>query len=301
MIFRSFEELFQHIRASAVRRRVAVASCEEAHTLEAVCKAADEGVAEPVLIGEKALLERALAIMGRDIGSYEFHEAGDFAAMAETAVRLVREGGAQFIMKGRLETSDLLKAVVNKETGLGTGRMMSHIAINSLPTYHKLLITTDGGMLLNPTLAQKKDIIINAVGALRAIGYTMPKVCVLAAAEKVNPKLVDSVDAAALKEMNEQGEIAGCIVEGPISLDLALVGERCAAKGYRSPCAGDADILVVPNITAGNILGKAIVELAGGRMAGLIVGAKCPIVVTSRGSSAEEKYNSLCIAAAMAG
>ncbi len=176
---------------------------------------------------------------------------------------------------------------------------MSHIAINEVPGYHKLLVTTDGGMLLMPTLEQKRDIIINAVSALRAMGYEKPKVGVLAAAEKINPKLPDSVDAAALKEMNERGEITDCIVEGPISLDLAVVPGRGEIKGYKSPCAGDVDILVVPNITAGNIFGKSLTELCGGKMAGLIMGAKCPIIVTSRGSSSEEKYNALCLAAAM--
>lgn len=299
MIYKDFEELISHVRAGAARRRVAVAAAEDAHTLQAVFKAADEGIVEPVLVGQKETLKKILAEMGRSVPEKDLYEADDFTAAGQVAVRLVREGKAQFIMKGRLDTSDILKAVVNKKTGLGTGRTMSHIAINWVPTYHKLLLTTDGGMLLTPTLEQKKDIIINAVGALRAMGYEMPKVGVLAAAEKINPKLPDSVDAAALKEMNEKGEITGCIVEGPISLDLAVVPGRGATKGYSSPCAGDVDILVVPNITAGNIFGKSLTELCGGKMAGLVMGARCPIIVTSRGSSAEEKYNALCLASAM--
>jgi phosphate butyryltransferase len=199
-----------------------------------------------------------------------------------------------------MDTAEILREVVRRETGLRTAQSMSHIAINEVPSYHKLLVTTDGGMILSPTLEQKKDIIVNAAEALRAIGYSCPKVGVLAAAEKVNPKLQDSTDAAALREMNRNGEITGCVVEGPISLDLAVSPEAVKTKGYESPCAGDVDILIVPNITAGNILGKSMTEFAGGKMAGLIVGAKCPIVVTSRGSSAEEKYNSLILAVGIA-
>lgn len=215
MIYKNFEELFSHIRADTVKSKVAVAAAEDSHTLEAVFKAADEDIVEPVLVGDGEILQKILGELNRTVPLKDIYEAKDPATAAQVAVKLVCEGKVQFIMKGNLETSDILKAVVNKETGLGTGRMMSHIAINCLPVYHKLLITTDGGMLLTPTLEQKKDIIINAVGALRAMGHTMPKVCVLAASDKVNPKLQDSVDAAALKEMNEKGEITGCIVEGP--------------------------------------------------------------------------------------
>ncbi|MEG1858649.1 MAG: phosphate acyltransferase [Pseudoflavonifractor sp.] len=299
MIFKTFEALTTHAKESVKARRVVVAAAQDPHTLEAVMKVRAEGIVEPILVGDRVKIEEILCALKVKVPAENIYDAPDFAACAALSVQLVREGKAQFIMKGKLETSDILRAVVNKQTGLSTGHTMSHIAINEIPTYHKLLITTDGGMLLAPTLEQKKDIIVNAVSALRGLGYECPKVGVLAAAEKVNPKLVDSTDAAALKEMNLNGEITDCIVEGPISFDLAMVKDRAAAKGYESPCAGDCDILIVPNITAGNILGKSLVEMAGAKMAGLVMGAKCPIVVTSRGSSSEEKYNALCLAAAM--
>ncbi len=299
MIFKTFDELTAHAKASVQARRVVVAAAQDEHTLEAVLKVCGEGIVAPILVGDKAKIEEILRKLNATVPAEDIYDAPEFADSAALAVRLVREGKAHFIMKGKLETSDILRAVVNKETGLGQGRTMSHIAINEIPAYHKLLITTDGGMLLAPSLEQKRDIIVNAVEALRALGYEEPKVGVLAAAEKVNPKSPDSVDAAALKEMNQSGTITGCIVEGPISFDLAIVSERAVAKGYESPCAGDCDVLVVPNITAGNILGKSLVEMAGAKMAGLVMGAKCPIVVTSRGSSAEEKYNALCLAASM--
>lgn len=299
MIFKNFAELTAHAKRSVKARRVVVAAAQDEHTLEAVLKVRAEGIVEPVLVGDKAKIEEILQKLGADVPAGDIYDAPEFADSAALAVQLVREGKAHFIMKGKLDTSDILRAVVNKEHGLGQGRTMSHIAINEIPNYHKLLITTDGGMLLAPTLEQKRDVIVNAVEALRAMGYEEPKVGVLAAAEKVNPKLQDSTDAYALKEMNQAGEITGCCVEGPISFDLAVVRERAVTKGYESPCAGDVDILVVPNITAGNILGKSLVEMAGAKMAGLVVGAKCPIVVTSRGSSSEEKYNALCLAASM--
>jgi len=299
MIYKNFDDLIARVKAGTPHSKVAVAGADEAHTLEAVFKAADEGIVYPILVGDKAAIKKILGELGREVPEEDLYDAADFTEAAQTTVRLIQEGKAQFIMKGRLDTSDILKAVVNKEQGLGTGRTMSHIAINEVPSYHKLLLTTDGGMLLTPTLEQKKDIICNAVSALRSMGYDNPKVGVLAAAEKLNPKLQDSVDAAALKEMNQKGEIADCVVEGPISLDLAVIPGRGEIKGYESPCAGDVDILIVPNITAGNIFGKSLTELAGGRMAGLIMGAKCPIVITSRGSSSEEKYLALNLAAAM--
>lgn len=299
MVFTSFEALTAHAKATVRSRRVVVAAAQDAHTLEAVMKVRAEGIVEPVLVGDRKEIAAILSRMGASVPDEDIHHVPEFPDCAALAVSLVREGKAHFIMKGKLDTADILRAVVNKEHGLGQGRTMSHIAINEIPAYHKLLITTDGGMLLSPTLEQKRDVIVNAVEALRALGYECPKVGVLAAAEKVNPKSADSTDAAALKEMNRRGEIGGCIVEGPISFDLAMVPQRAAAKGYESPCAGDCDILVVPNITAGNILGKSLVEMAGAKMAGLVMGAKCPIVVTSRGSSSEEKYNALCLAAAM--
>ncbi|MCQ1530434.1 phosphate acyltransferase [Lutispora saccharofermentans] len=299
MVYKNFNELITHVKSSAIAKRVVVAAAQDEHTLDAVLKVRDEGVVEPVLVGDRAKILEILEKLNAVVPDEDIYDALQFSEAAALSVSLVRNGKADFIMKGKLETADILKAVVNKETGLGMGRTMSHIAINQIPSYHKLLITTDGGMLLAPTLEQKRDVVINAVSALRSMGYDKPKVGILAASEKINHKLQDSVDAAALKEMNQNGEIEGCIVEGPISFDIAMIKERAVTKGYDSPCAGDVDVLVVPNITAGNILGKSLVEMAGAKMAGLIIGAKCPIVVTSRGSSAEEKYLALNLAAAM--
>jgi len=178
---------------------------------------------------------------------------------------------------------------------------MSHVVLNEIPSYHKLLITTDGGMMMYPDVKQKQEILKNAVDVLLALGYEKPKVAILAAVENVNPKMTETQDAANLKELNQAGVITNCIVEGPISYDLALSKEVASLKGYESPVVGDVDILLVPNITAGNILGKCLLITAGAKMAGFVVGAKVPIVLTSRGSSAEEKYLSIVLSAAVGG
>ena len=221
-------------------------------------------------------------------------------AEAAKAAALVREGKADLLMKGKLDTAVLLKAVVNKEHGLGKGGVMSHFSIFEVPGYHKLLCPVDGGMMTYPTLEQKKAIIENTVGVLHAMGYECPKVGVLACVEKVNPKMPETVEADALKQMNQRGEITGCIVEGPVSYDCAMSKEIAEFKGFDSPVSGDCDVLVAPNIHAGNIMGKLLTVTCGARLAGMMVGAKCPIVMTSRGSSAEEKYLSIVLAAAAA-
>ena len=298
MVYKNFDELIAHVKKNGIVKTVAVVRAEDEHSMEAVSKVKADGLVKAVYVGNRDAIKEVASKLGVAVDDSEIYDAQTPEEAAALGVQLVNEGKADFLMKGKLETSQLLKAVVNKEHGLGKGGVMSHFAIQTVPRYHKLLVTTDGGMLPYPTLEQKKCIIENAVDALRAMGYDKPKVGVLACVEKVNPKMPETIEAAALKELNEKGEIKDCIVEGPISLDLALVKEKAAIKGYQSEVAGDADILVVPNIHAGNILGKSLVEMAGATMAGLILGAKCPIVLTSRGSSAEEKYLSLVLASA---
>ena len=298
MICKNFDELIERVQKSQSKKRVAVVAAQDEHTLQAVFKAKKDNIVEPLLIGNKENIKEILKKLNEKLDDSSIIDAEDDVASAKKAVEIVNEGGADFIMKGKIQTADLLRAVVNKENGLRTGKVMSHIAINEIPGYHKLLATTDGGMMMYPTLEDKKKIIENAVETFIALGYENPKVAVLAAVEKVNPKMPESVDAGMLKEMNEKGEIKNCIVEGPISYDITMNKESAEIKGFKSEVAGDADILIVPNITAGNILGKSLVYSAGARMAGFIVGAKVPIVLTSRGSSATEKYLSLVISAA---
>jgi len=296
--FKDWDEVIGSVKKLASVKRVVVAAAQDEHSLKAVAGVAKDGLVAPVLVGDRDRIRPLADQVGLTVKDGDIRHEPDVEKAARLSVSLIRQGEGDFLMKGALETGQLLKAVVDKEEGLGLGRLMSHVAYQKIPAYHKMLITTDGGMVVYPTLEQKREILENAVSMLSAMGYDRPKVAVLAGVEKVNPKMPETVEAAALKEMNQKGEIRGCLVEGPISMDLALVREKAEIKKYESEVAGEADILVMPNLCTGNCVGKAFVEMAGARMAGLIMGAKVPIVVTSRGSSAEEKYLSLVLAAA---
>ena len=302
MVLTSFTQLEAQVKGMKEARRMAVAVAADAHTLEAALEARKEGLVSPVLVGDKAKILSILADMGETVPDADIYDEPDEAAACEKAVALVREGAASFLMKGKVDTKVILKAVVNKEHGLGIpGAIMSHVTLFEVPAYHKILAPVDGGMVTYPTLEQKKGIIENTVAVLRKLGYDCPKVGILACAEKVNPKMPETLDAQALAEMNKNGEITGCIVDGPISFDCAIDKSIADFKGYESPVAGDCDILLAPNIHAGNIMGKMLVCFSGAKMAGFIAGARCPIVLTSRGSSAEEKRLSIVLAAAAAG
>ena len=298
MIFKNFTELIKNVQGFQEKRRAAVVAAQDEHTLKAVFKAKRNNIVEPILIGDKVKIKKVLDNLKEKLDNSAIIDVENDNAAAEKAVEFIHQNKADFIMKGKIQTADILRAVVNKEKGLGTGNVMSHFVFNEVPNYHKLMVTTDGGMMMYPNLDEKRQIIENAVNTLITMGYENPKVAVLAAVEKVNPKMPESVDAGLLKEMNKNGKIKNCIVEGPISYDLAVSKKSAELKGYNSPVAGDADILISPNITAGNILGKSLLCSAGAKMAGFIVGAKVPIVLTSRGSSAEEKYLSLVLSAA---
>ena len=298
MVYKSFDELIEKVKGYSSIKRMAIAAAGERHTLEAAFHARKEGVARPVLVGDEAEIRRIMKEMGEEVPDEDIYPAADNKEAAELAVSLVREGKADFLMKGYLDTGVILKAVVNKEQGLGKGGVMSHFTMFDVPGYHKILVPIDGGMVTYPTLEQKKSIIENTVDTLIAMGYDCPKVGVLACVEKVNPKMPETVEAAELARMNRDGEIENCIVEGPISYDCAVDGEIARLKGYESRIAGDVDVLVAPNIHAGNIMGKMLTCTCKAKMAGFVVGAKCPVVLTSRGSSAEEKFLSIVVSAA---
>jgi len=297
MIFKNFKELIKKVQNAKSHKRVAVVAAQDGHTLEAVLKAKKDNIVEPILIGDKVKIKKVLEELKENLEESTIIDVENDAAAAMKAVELIHENKADFIMKGKIQTSDLLKVVVNKEKGLRTGNIISHIAMYEVPTYHKLLAITDGGMMMYPNVDEKKQIIENAGNTLIAMGYEKPKVAVLSAVETINPKMPETVDAGMLKQMNQRGEIKDCIVEGPISYDLTMSKESADIKGYSSPVAGDADILIVPNITTGNILAKSLGYSAKAKMAGFVVGAKVPIVLTSRGATSEEKYLSLVLSA----
>lgn len=300
-MIKDFEQLIKNVKNVEKTKTVAVVCAHDEHTLEAVIRAEKEGLVNSILLGKEKEIKEILETLNYKKSNDSIINSLEDKDAAEKAVELVRDGKVDFIMKGKIQTADLLRAVVDKEKGLRTGKVISHMAFNEIPTYHKLIAISDGGMMMYPDLQQKKGIIENGVETLRSMGIENPKVAVVTAVENVNPKMPETVDAAELKKMNEMGEIKNCIVEGPISYDLIMDPESAVIKGYESPVAGDADLIIVSNITVGNILGKSLVYSAGSKMAGFIVGAKVPIVLTSRGATSEGKYLSLVLCASAAG
>ena len=298
MPIRNYEEMIGRI-GSRKRRTVAVAAAHDVHTLEAVLRANEEGRLDYLLAGHPEEIHAIGASLGHEIAPERIIPAETEEDCARDAVRLVREGAADFLLKGYLQTGTLLKAVLNKETGISLGQPMSHTALLEIPGYHKILGVTDGGMIPAPDLEMKKAILRNALELFRGLGYERPVVSVVCASEVLSPKIQETVDAAALKEAAAAGDFGDCVVEGPISLDLSVNKASAAHKHYDSPAAGEADILLVPNITAGNIFVKGLLEFAGAKMAGLVVGAKCPIALNSRSASDEEKYAALMACAGM--
>ena len=276
-----------------------VAAAHDEHTLQAVFAARRDGLIRPILVGRKEEILSIACRLGEEADPSQVVDAGGDPDCAAKSVELVRSGEGSMLIKGMLPTGTLLKAVVNRETGIRASEVMSHVAILDVPSYHKLLYVTDGGMVVAPDLEQKRHILKNAVDFCRFLGYDCPKAAALCAVETVNPAMPETADAAALKAEGERGDFGPCLVEGPIALDLATDSEAARVKGYHSPVAGDVDILLAPSIAAGNLLGKSLYGLAGGEMAGVVLGAKVPITVNSRGATAEEKYWSILICAAM--
>ena len=276
-----------------------VAAAHDEHTLQAVFAARRDGLIRPILVGRKEEILSIACRLGEEADPSQVVDAGEDPDCAAKSVELVRSGEGSMLIKGMLPTGTLLKAVVNRETGIRASEVMSHVAILDVPSYHKLLYVTDGGMVVAPDLEQKRHILKNAVDFCRFLGYDCPKAAALCAVETVNPAMPETADAAALKAEGERGDFGPCLVEGPIALDLATDSEAARVKGYHSPVAGDVDILLAPSIAAGNLLGKSLYGLAGGEMAGVVLGAKVPIMVNSRGATAQEKYWSIMICAAM--
>jgi len=299
-MIKNFNDLLTKVKDQKAPKKVVVVSAHDEHTLSAIGVAYRDGIAEPILIGDSEKIKQMIEVGGFPISDTVIYDEKDDTAAAKKAVSMIREGAADFLMKGKLQTADLLREVVNKEYGLNKGRVMSHFSIFEIAGYHKLLVLTDGGMVPYPDIEEKSQLIMNAVDVLHSLGYEEPKVAALVAAELVNPKMPESVDADTLKKMNKEGKIKGCIVEGPISYDLAMSREAAKIKAYESPVTGDADILLMPDMVSGNILAKAFQFTAGAKMAGIVVGAKVPIVLVSRSATAEEKYLSLALSAASA-
>jgi phosphate butyryltransferase len=295
----TFEELLQIARARGPKK-VAVACAQDEDVLLAIHDAYQKGIVEAVLVGDVEAIETIAAEHHIDLEPFEMIDIKDLAEASLKAVSMVSSGEAQMVMKGLVDTSVILKAVLNKEVGLRTGNALSHVAVFSVPSYHKLLMVTDAAMNIAPDVNTKKEIIENALQVAKALDIELPKVGVICAKEKVEPKMQATVDAAELVRMNEAGDIKGCIVGGPFGLDNAISKEAAKLKKITHPAAGDCDILLCPTIEAGNVLYKALGFLAQAASAGVIVGAKAPIILTSRADDEETKLNSIALAVLMA-
>jgi phosphate butyryltransferase len=298
MQFATFEDIWAAAKALDVRPRLAVAAAHDEHVLASVSRAVADGICDATLVGHADEIRKILSGLGADAGAFAIEDVDDVAEAASRAVELVRSGRADILMKGILETRDFMHAVVARDTGLRQpGRVLSTVGIFQVESYPKLVSVTDVAISTTPDLAAKRQILENGVACLHALGIARPKVAVLSAAEIVNPKLPDSQDARELMRLWEEGEIGGCYVEGPISLDLAVSPEAVAIKGYESPVAADADLLVAPDLTSANLLAKAMLWFAGATVAGLVMGGTAPIILTSRSASVQDKYNSIALAA----
>ena len=278
-------------------KRLAVAYPHDHDSLQAVVAAADQGLVTPILIGDRDTMAPILEELGAGVDSFELVAASGAEEAADTAAGMVGAGAADALMKGLLDTSVILKAVLKSEHGLRSGRLLSHVAVFSLPSYPRLLLVSDAAMNIAPTVEQKREIIENAVEVARALEIETPKVAMLCAKEKEDPKMQATVDAAALAKLNREGKISGCIVSGPLALDNAISLEAAKQKGITDPVAGHADVLIAPVIEVGNALYKALAFLAGADTAGLIVGARAPVVLTSRADSTAVKLDSIALAA----
>lgn len=294
---------FSAIRGKAKtlkKRKITVAAAQDEGVLLAVYRAFQESLAEAVLVGNQRQINDALQRVGIPLDTFEVVDvAGDLAEQSQKAVELVATGQADLIMKGQVDTAILLKAVLN-EPSLRTERTMSHVAVMKVSAYPKLLLPTDCGMNIVPDLKQKTDILENALEVARALDIELPKVGVICAKEKVNSKMQETLDAHSLVEMNQTGKLGDCVVGGPFALDNAVSMAAAKHKGIDHPAAGDSDILLMPNLVAGNIFYKTLVFLANAENAGVIVGARVPIVLTSRADDEDAKLNSIAVAALMA-
>jgi phosphotransacetylase len=276
--------------------RTAVAHPCEATALSGAIEAANKGLIVPILIGPRARIMGTADAAGVDISKAQIVDTPHSSASAAKAVELLREAQAELLMKGSLHTDELMAAVVSREGGLRTGRRISHVFVMDVPTYHKVLIVTDGAINIAPSLEDKVDICQNAIDLAVSLGRERPKVAILAAVETVTSKMPSTIDAAALCKMAERGQIKGGILDGPLAFDNAISKQAAQTKGIRSEVAGDPDILLALDLEAGNILAKQLSFLANADSAGLVLGARTPIILTSRADSVRSRIASCAVA-----
>ena len=294
-----YERLLERCK-SAEAIPTAVAHPCEVSALTGAVEAAQAGLIEPILVGPAAKIEETAKSANVDLGNLEIVDAAHSVDSARKAVELVKEGRAEVLMKGSLHSDELLSAIVSRDGGLRTGRRISHVFVMDIPTYHKVLVVTDAAINIAPALEDKVDICQNAIDLCVSLGLEKPKLAILAAVEVVNSKMQATLDAAALCKMAERGQIKGGILDGPLAFDNAINKQAAETKGIKSAVAGDPDILLAPDLEAGNILAKQLTFLANADSAGLVLGAKVPVILTSRADSVRSRIASCAVATLVA-
>ena len=297
---KSFEELISKANQKTLKK-VSVSNAQDEPVLQAVKAAKEQNIATAILVGDEAKIREIAASIDMDLTDFEIINEPDTEAAALKAVELVHNGKADILLKGLLETKTFLKSVLNKEVGLRTGKMLSHVCVFEIEGINRLLFFTDVAFNTYPTLADKVNIINNAVEVAHACGIECPKVAPLCAVETVNPKMQPTGDADNLTKMYEGGDFKGCQIYGPLSMDLAIDPEAAVHKGVTNPVAGHADILLFPNIDAGNITYKILVRTAKVKIGNVLVGTSAPVVLTSRSDDFQTKLNSIALATVIAG
>ncbi len=290
-----YEELIRRCRALAPVQTAVAHPCDEP-ALRGTVEAAQAGIIKPVLVGPEWRIRALAASLGLDLGGLRIVDQPHSHAAAARSVAIVRAGEADALMKGSLHTDELMAEVVSTDTGLRTARRISHVFIMDVPTYPKPLFITDAAINILPTLEDKADIVQNAVELAHALGVKLPKVAILSAVETINSKIRSTIDAATLCKMAERGQITGALLDGPLAFDNAISREAAAIKHISSPVAGDADILLVPDLEAGNMLAKSLSFLAEADAAGIVLGARVPVILTSRADSRVSRLASCAVA-----
>ena len=296
---KNFDDLLSRVK-ECKRKKVSVAVAQDEPVLEAIKAAKEQGIADAILVGDKNKIKEIADSIGMDITQFEVIHEPDVKKAALFAIQLVSSGRADMVMKGLVDTATFLRSVLNKEVGLRTGKVMSHVSVLKIEGFDRLIFLTDAAFNTYPDLKAKVQIVQNSVSVAHACGIECPKVAPVCAVEVVNPDMPATIDASLLSKMNDRGQIKGCVVDGPLALDNALSEEAAHHKGITGPVAGKADVIMLPNIETANVMYKTLTYTSNSRNGGILVGTSAPVILTSRADSFETKVNSIALAAVVA-